>query len=391
MKLAIFGTFFPLTARLASATTGMVYLLSKNEKVGKIRLYAQKGAELPASFSSDKCTLIECWSVDKPFSIANSIVRLSRDKEADAYFFDLSLTMFGIKKVSNFIGLLMPPLLAKITKKKVLVYMHDFIETEEIEKLGYTPTFFSRLAASFLEKLIVKNTILIVPRPSQQIILESKYGTRIHSLIIPYVEGIYLERQQVASNLSATLNQGKRVNILLFGRWGPQKDLPGGLRFLSRLINAGCDINVIVAGGVNVNFPDYFNQIKYSLESFPQKNLIYLPKVSDEEVSQIFQNADILFLPYRTSGGYSAVMNLAALYGLRIIAYDISQLREVSSLIGVDAIFIEPENSDSVEAVKKVITEMKSHTARALSGRTEKLLRASQYMNQLVQLLTDET
>lgn len=387
MKLAIFGTFFPLTGRLGSTTTGMAFLCCKNEKIERIRLYVQKGAKLPASFSSNKCTLIESWYIDKPLYIANSIVSLSMDKEVDAYFFNLSLTMFGIKRVSNFIGLLMPPLIAKVTKKKVLVYMHDFIETEEVEKLGYNPSLFARMIASFLEKLIVKNTILIVPRLSQKSILESKYGISIHSMIIPYVEGIYLEGQQTFSNLSAALNHGNRVNVLLFGSWGPQKDLYGGLKFLSRLIDSGCDINVIVAGGPNLNFPDYVSQMKHSLESFSQQNLTYLPKVSDEEVPEIFEASDILFLPYLTSGGYSAVMNLGALYELRIIAYDIRQLREVSSLIGAEAIFIEPDDSDSVEVVKKVVAGMKSRPPKVSKDRAEKLLCASQSMDQLIKLL----
>lgn len=357
LKIAFFGTLPPLTERLASTSSGMLVLLSNSNRIDSIDFYGQVGAKIPDAASDDKIDLKETWRIDSPISLIRTMVRLVRSTRTDTFFFNLYLTMFGRRRLSNVIGLLMPIVVSKLTKKRVVVYMHNFIETEDAHKLGYKANFFSVAGVSLLEKMLIRNTIMIVPRPSQKEILEMKYHGAITSLIIPYVEGIssIIHEEESRKRLSILRN---KVNVLLFGRWGPQKDLESGLHILSDLIDAGCNIHVTVAGSVNSNFPEYERILLKAMNAIPKQHLDYVGDVPEESVPRLFYNSDILFLPYVASGGYSAVMNLGALYGLRVVAYDIEQLRENDGIIGARTLFINPSEQSAVSKLKAVVEQV---------------------------------
>lgn len=383
MKLVFFGTLIPLTERLASAGTGMAILLSRNPQIDVIDVFAQTGGRIPEGADNSKIHLKEPWEIDNPVSLLRAIAHLARERDSDVLFFNQSLTMFGRKKLSNVIGLLIPTIVAKWTRKPVVVYMHDFIETEEPRKLGYRAGPLSKATASFLERLLIANTTLIVPRQSQKTALEKKYRKHVRSQIIPYVEGIHGLVAASASEPPAR-QKDECVKVLLFGKWGPQKDLKGGLEILSDLMKDGCDFKVTIAGGINPNFPEFEGCIGESLRKFPAERVEYIGNVPEESVPDLFRSSDILFLPYLASGGYSGVMNLGALYGLRIIAYDSPQLRESDALIGASTLFISKDSPGANDEVRAAIDAARSGRRNSTTDMRRKLSVSALAMDDIV-------
>lgn len=380
MKVGVFGTLPPLTERLSSVSSGMLILLSKSPDIERITFYGQEGSFIPRAAEASKVQLKRSWSIGSPISIIRTLVHMLRDRESEAYFFNASLTMFGPDKLSNVVGLLVPSMLAKLTQKKVVVYMHDFIETEEPAKLGYNVNLVSKVTASLLEKLLIDSTLVIVPRPSQKYILEKKYRRPVTSLVVPFVEG--LNGVSGMSRMSfQTPRKTDSVRILLFGKWGPQKDLNGALDIISRLMRNGARIKVTVAGGINPNFPEYREVMHNTLREFPGDPIEYRPDVPDELVPELFQDADILFLPYFASGGYSGVMNLGALYNLKIVAYDVKELRESDSLINAGTLFIDPKDPHVIQHLERVISEV----SRGMEKRQNNLVRKTTQANEVFQ------
>lgn len=386
MKLVFFGTMLPLTERLASASTGMAILLSRNPHIESIHIYCQAGGKAPKGANSDKICLREPWQIDSPISLIKAMFHVAHEGDADAFFFNQSLTMFGRKKLTNVMGLLIPTIVSKLTRKPVVVYMHNFIETEETKKLGYEPGILSRVTASFLEKLLVDNTTLIAPRSDQRTILEHKYKKPVKALLVPYVEGIQGLVNSEAQDRQSPRNDA-RVNVLLFGRWGPQKDLRGGLKMLAALVTAGCDISVTVAGDANSNFPEYEAIMPALLREFPSDRLSYIRDVPEEHVPELFRRSDILFLPYLASGGYSGVMNLGALYGLKIIAYDNPQLRENDALVGASTLFVSHDDMKSINDMRNAISEARIAVRIEQTDLNHKLSASMKAMDEIVKYL----
>ncbi len=378
MKIGAFGTLPPLTERLSSASSGMLILMSKSPSIEKINFYGQTGCQIPVGVEPGKVQIKDVWRIGSPVSLVRAMVHMLRDREPDAYFFNASLTMFGAGKLSNAVGLLVPSILAKLTRKRVVVYMHDFIETEEPAKLGYRVGIISRVAASFLEKLLIDSASIIVPRPSQKAVLERKYRRPITTTVIPYLEG--LSGLACVPEGISHLRDGKRVEILLFGKWGPQKDLRGALNLLSDIIRVDGNVHVTIAGGINPNFPEYRETMLETLEQFSSDNVEYVDEVPDDDVPELFRGSDILFLPYVASGGYSGVMNLGALYNLKVIAYDVKQLRESDSLIRANTLFFDPASPSSVGQIRAAIAEIRQsrETKNDVQGKAVEAGRAFQ-------------
>lgn len=382
----MFGTFSPLTERLSSANTGMAILLSWSKRIDSIHLYAQEGAAIPYSSSRQKFIMGQPWRVDKTSSLVRTLVHMWRDSGVDVYFFNISLTMFGKKKLTNVVGLLLPAILSKLTRRKVVVYMHDFIETDEPAKFGYHISKISKSLVSILEHFIIRNTLVIVPRPSQKEILERKYRRKIRSVIIPYIEGI--QSSFGPYHDSGQTNPVSDVTkFLLFGKWGPQKDLYGGLSLLSDVIKAGYNISITLAGSVNPNFPDYSLEMIRAMNTVPKHCLAYVGDVAEENIAELFMKSDVLFLPYKSSGGYSGVMNLGALYGLQIIAYEVEELREAAASIGVDALFINPDDPISVTQIASIVEQARIRQSRSTMSVPQKLELARERVENIINIL----
>ncbi|MGC8982114.1 MAG: hypothetical protein ACP5JU_04175, partial [Minisyncoccia bacterium] len=112
------------------------------------------------------------------------------------------------------------------------------------------------------------------------------------------------------------------------------------------------NLHVTIAGSINQNFPKYKEKLNFIIKKL-NSNIFYFIENPDEvNVPDLFFNSDIIILPYNAAGGYSAVMNVASLYCLKIISYDTEDLREISRIIGVEIDFIEKNN---LESLKKAI------------------------------------
>lgn len=352
MNIVIFGTFYPYKERLSTTTSGLVALLSHDSRVRNITVTCQRGAKIPDKLNLKNVIIRDIWEVDKPLSIVKAAFSTTREK-ADVIVFSVYLTMFGRKKITNLVGLACPIVLSKFFRRKVVVWLHNFIETQDVTRLGYSASKFNVFVATRLEHALMKNTTLLCTMQSQREILTEKYKLSVGSLFIPYLEGV-IEALSLRPVLSNAVRQGP-VRILLFGSWGPQKDLEGALTLLLDAIKKGIDIEVTVAGLINSNFPEYQEKIEKAISNFPKSRITYYPDVPKDLEVRLFIESDLLFLPYNAGGGYSAVMNVSAIYDIKVIAYDVSDLRETAKMCNADVAFISPSSTDSIRVIEEEI------------------------------------
>ena len=135
--------------------------------------------------------------------------------------------------------------------------------------------------------------------------------------------------------------------MLLLGSWGPQKDLPGILGALTAAHDQGGRFRVSVAGAINAHFPDYKREVDRTISKLDSGWFTSLGEVPESELLRVVLGHDLLILPYNATGGYSGAMSLGAYCGTGIIAYDLPQLRESASLLGVRPVFIPKGDRDA--------------------------------------------
>lgn len=186
-----------------------------------------------------------------------------------------------------------------------------------------------------------------MPLESQKKIAEEIHKRRVYQLQIPYLEAI--ASNLLAAGVTSSNVSSQKPKVLLFGSWGPQKDLESGLGILKELLDEGLDFEVKIVGKTNSNFPGYMEKFKAIKESFSSGPFSFVEEVDESMIEGIFSSANVLFLPYNGAGGYSGVMNIGALYGLRMIAYDVPQLREFSQSINANTRFVNKENRDELK------------------------------------------
>lgn len=363
LKLGIFGTFHPEYNFVGNVTTALALGLAQSRLIDSVTVFCQQGGTFPSSFPHDRVKLVPCWKHDDAVSLVNAGRRVLKSvHQLDALLFNTYVTGYGKGRVANGLGLVLPTLLSKLSQVPILVYMHNFVETQSVEQLGYSPSRMTKAIVKLLESFLLRDTTVIVPLESQAKLVESELRYAPRPFFFPFLES-YRVAKQSSENQSQTRSKvWRKPRILLMGTWGPQKDLSGALEALSQLCREGLNFEVTIIGAINLHFPGFF--LEFNFDAYPALSgrLQVTGPLKDEELFEVVQAHDLLLLPYRATGGYSGVMNFAGVTGIPIVAYDHPQLREQARLLDIKVTFVSRENL--VAGVRACTVEPQASSAR---------------------------
>jgi hypothetical protein len=133
-------------------TTALTATLTQGCQFGSLIVFAQLGSKLPTNRSWPMVRLVPCWKREDPISLIRALrIMASHSREVDGFLFNTYLTMFGRSRMANAIGNLVPPTLALVSRKPVVVYMHNFLETQDVTELGYQPSSLQRFVVRLIE------------------------------------------------------------------------------------------------------------------------------------------------------------------------------------------------------------------------------------------------
>lgn len=389
-RIALFAAYYPMTSRAGGGATGLSLLLSQSPRLGQLVVYGPSGAESPPAADPARLVLRTVWAPDDWPSLLGALRQMTRDApELDGYLFSITVTTFGKSAPVNGLGLLLPILVRALTGKPVVVIMHNFVETQDAAAAGYAyPPILLRVAR-FVERLVVTQTKTVVGLESQKRIVESTVGGTV-----TYVPMLFMDA--VNSYLSAPpptrvgRSASGPVRVLLFGSWGPYKDMDGALTALRALVDRGEELEVTVAGAAHPHFPEYEARLEGWRRGLPGARFRFVGHVPEDGIRALFESHDVLLMPYLASGGFSGVMNFAALYGLPIIAYDEAQLRECARSLDASAQFIARGDVDGLASALGAVREARAAAAVQGSEAPETprwLTRARQSAEDLLSLI----
>jgi hypothetical protein len=390
LSIGLFGSFYPYVNRLGPTSTSLALLIAHDARVDRVTVFAPRGSTIPPGPATSKIEVIPCWTPGKPLTLARAFVEMqSGYHNLDALLFNTYVSMFGRSPIPNGLGLVLPSVISKLSRKPTLVYMHNFLETQNVAALGYDLSEITKRVANLVERLLVSSTVVMVPLASQKQTVDQRFRTSIRQFFVPYLEGAWAYSQVQSSG--ALPHDDEWFTVLLFGSWGPQKDIRGVARVLKVLFNVVPRSRVILAGSINQNFPEYAAVTASVFQTLPRDRVKVHLNPTDSEVAQLALTSDVLVLPYSTTGGYSAVMNVAGLFGIRMIAYDLPQLRETADMLGENVQFVEVGNEAELLStlLREEAVSATTHPSDRLALAKVKLERSDQQVRNLITSLIE--
>ena len=331
MKVALVSVIYNHGKILAEIGTPLLLAFEEMKEVEKVDVYTQIGDERSA-FAQNKAKIIPVINPAKSLTYIKLLGVITKQKY-DRIVVNSFPTSQGNKNIANLLYLSLPIIWSKIYGLKVSVLYHNSPFLNEVEKLGY----------SGLKNKIKSSVIKAIEREMYSscdvFFLLKLYAERIRE-IIPYGRASQINLRGIVGFTTLFLNRkldlqaikkivsGKEVTILAYGTWGPQKDLSKALEALKMAKNSGLNVRVVVAGDVNLHFPDYAGVFEETLAKYQEVIDNKIGFVSEVDLYSLFTSSDIIILPYVVSGGFSGVLSISMLFGLDIIVPEFKEFKE---------------------------------------------------------------
>ena len=355
MRIAIVTTHPPSKGSLNEYAYHFVrFLKTKTETVEEIVLLLD---ELPQgeeySPEQDPAQVpvrsVPCWSfnaMDNIFRIRKAV----REIDPDIVLFNIQFASFGDKKVPATLGLLAPWLL-KLDGRKVVVLLHNIMETVNLKSAGFgnNPIFEAviRLFGNLVTRFILKADWVAVTIPKYVEILESKYGAK-NVLLAPH--GSFEEPTKAEPNPMP----GGSPTVMTFGKFGTYKTVDLLVEAHAVLLKKHPDMRLVIAGTDSPNAAGYLQGVRDKYVNVP--NVEYTGYVAEDEVPRIFGEAWVVAFPYTSTTGSSGVLHQAGGYGKAVVLPNLGDFAELVLEEGYDAEFFEPASAQSLaESITKVI------------------------------------
>ncbi len=364
MRLGLFENFYPAKDRLGTHSTSLALLLQRADPTLDLELVVPSGSTWPAAFPAGRVRFRPSWSHGDPGSLLRAASGLGRRfGPDDRVLFNWFPTCFGENRSANAIGMLLPAVVRVGARHPPYVYAHNFIETQDVGRLGYRPSALERIALGTFERALARAARVVVPLESQRRAVEALFGGDVIARPLPFVEAIYghwvhhLPESSSRPGLPENQIPPKRgYRILLFGVWGPAKDLGSVLPVLERLYHDGQKFETVFAGSFNRFFPTWRTELPGALARLPRESCTFVANPPDELTPELFGTSDLVILPYHAIAGPSGVMALAAFHGCTILAYDVPELREYDAILEGQATFTPPRDPARLyEAVRRAL------------------------------------
>lgn len=382
MRLGLFENFYPQKDRLGTHSTSLALLLREADPSLELELMVPRSSSWPAPFPPDRVGFHPTWT----HGDARSLVRAARDLARrvgpeGTVLFNWFPTCFGESRTANAAGMLLPALVRASTRRPAFVYAHNFIETQDVRRLGYRPNRVERLALATFERTLARTSEVIVPLESQRRAVAALFHGSVVARPIPFAEALFghwVHGLAPDRSFGESIPPKQAYRILLFGVWGPQKDLGSVLPVLERLYQEGHHFETVFAGTFNRFFPAYRARLEEAVARLPPESCRFVADPPDEATPELFGGSDLVILPYNAIAGPSGVMGLAAFHACQIVAYDVPELREYDRILEGRTTFLPPRSKDALyDAIRRGLDGKLPRSTESRESKTRRAIEAA--------------
>lgn len=370
LRISYVGNFYNHGVPLAQWATGFVLLLSKIKRIREIKVFCPSNTDgKPDMLLPGHVTVQPCFDIEKPLSLINLLKQL-RKEHSDIVFFNLNSTSFGNRSLTNLIGLLLTFTAPFVGKKYKIIY-HSSVITNDPEKLGYNKPYdkLRRAVLSVLEFSIFRSLDTFVLLDAYKAIIDDKVRkNKVKTLKNHYFEAlptVFMNGAMEQSELQREMDfNDLRPTILLPGSWGPQKNLELALKSLSNLRNRGYNFKVVVTGGPNSHFTDYVDVFDRLISQYGEIISEKVGYVPESEMMKTFLTADLILMPYNSSGGHSGILEMSAFFEVPLIGISFTEYEEKKKDLTSDIVLTSKENFE--KEIQKFLENWSNKTLKSI-------------------------
>ena len=193
-------------------------------------------------------------------------------------------------------------------------------------------------------------------------------------IVIPFGLNFFIKRSGISTSdarKKLDLPANEKL-ILFFGRIARYKGLDILVRALPELINRKLNFKLVIAGKINIDAHDYWQQIQseidgQNLRDFIEPRIEYIP---DDDIELFFNAADVLILPYRHIF-QSGPLFMSYYFGLPVIASNVGSFNQ-EIISKKNGLIFEVENPKSLSG--RIVTYFESRMYKNLPDTRKEII-----------------
>ncbi len=355
MKVALISVIHSHGKILADSGTTLLLAFEELSEVGLLDVYTQIENE-GNPFVTNKAKIIPIMDPQRPLTYLK-LLRMIAKSKYDSIIVNSMPTSQGNKNLPNILYLILPITWSRIYGLKVSVLYHNSPFLNEVKKLGYSGL--KNRFKSFVIKAIERRMY----SSCDVYFLLKLYAERIKEIIpnarVNWINGggisgfpiLYLNKKLALESV-VKIPSDKSPTVLIYGSWGPQKDIRSALQALKMVKDSEFRITTVVAGDANLHFSNYFCTFEGIISEYKEAIDKRTGYVQEADVYSIFMEADIIVLPYIVPGGFSGVLSISMLFGLDIIVPEFEEYKEEAA--GYGRVHFVSKNFSPTEIAAKI-------------------------------------
>jgi len=339
MHLAIVSPFPPAITGIGQYGYHMTRAFAMSNAFEQITVLAGSNANGTAPNHLGDTKIDYCWA---PGQLKARTVLLSRLRRLnpDLIWFNIGASIFGKSPWVNLSGLL-TPLIAQRLGFPTVITLHELVEHADLRALNAPGGALAPLGAKLLTSITTQADVLCLTMSRYEKVLSERGVDCLH---IPI--GAYHQPELLPESASQEL--------LFFSTLAPYKGLELLLEAFKKLRKEFPNLILTIAGTSHVRFPNY--EIHLKAQFVGTAGIRWLGQVNEEDVKGIFQQAQIVILPYNASTGSSSVLYQAATWGRPVIASDLNEIRSLATESELSIDFFERDNVTALyESIRNIL------------------------------------
>lgn len=318
IKIVALTTFPPSTSPLSSFGYHAMLRFLEDEHVSQIFVLSDHTQD--DSFTHPKIIFDFCWhynSLFNPIRVVNSILKI----RPDLVWINLQYTSFGNKAIPAFLGLMIPSII-KLLGYPTIIVLHNFLEAADIDKMGISVSKFKKYPM-FIGDKIAMRSIMTADRIFTMVedyykLLNEKYPRASLELI----------KHDLYYAPKFNPPTGKKKQVFTLGYFGTYKKLEV-LFEAFKIVNVRNNEAKLKIAGRSSPLKAKYLETLFRQFSEETSSVEFVGYISDENLGDLFQEANVIVLTNSTIAGSSGVFQLAATYGRPVVAPNISYFKNL--------------------------------------------------------------
>lgn len=266
----------------------------------------------------------------------------------DLVWFNLGASVFGRSPLANLSGFFSPSF-ARRANVPTVVTLHEPVELADLNALGAPGGPFAVYGARLLTCLGLRADVVCLTMRHYADWLAKRQPT-MRYLHIPI--GAYRTPE--------LLPDSDTQELLFFTTLAPFKGVELLLNAFSALKTAYPHLRLTIAGVEHPRFPGYARQLREQFKGL--SDVCWAGQIPEDQVRNLFQQAQIVALPYNASTGSSSVLYQAAMWGRSIVTSDLAETQNVVRESELEVTYFERGNVPSL--VRALKTQLDSPALR---------------------------